>query len=106
MKMRVTELPKGKPREVEGREMRQILREFLTKYQERAMIPEPPFTTKMRRHMIEAMRRGEGVYDGVADKRFGNYNNGRHLLMMPDIKVMKGGEEMTIEEAKKRGHIK
>jgi hypothetical protein len=101
MKLKVAELPSGKWQEIEGREMRKVLREFLTRIGSRAIMPAG--AKKLRRYAVEALRRGDRINDGVADDRYGDYTKGRVLLLVTEVTVIKDGEEMSMDEAKKRG---
>ncbi len=53
----------GEVLQVEGRAAFPYLREFLKMISSQIMIPEPPYTTKVRRRALAAIRRGEPVSD-------------------------------------------
>lgn len=54
--------------EVEGRAAYPYLRELLKLISAQIMLPEPPYTTKVRRRAMAALRRGEPVSDAWDDE--------------------------------------
>jgi hypothetical protein len=58
----------GAVQELEGRAAYPFLKEFLQVLGRQIMLPEPPYTTKVRRRAVAAIRRGEPVSEQWDDE--------------------------------------
>lgn len=101
MRLRVWELPSSKHEEKSGLEARRIVREVLKKIGERSLLPSAAIYHRLQAKI--ALQRGESIYDGRADERYGEYKTGRRILLVPEITVLKDGKEMSLDEAKQKG---
>lgn len=87
-----------KKRTVEGAEARAKLKEVLGNISKNLLIPEPPFTGKVRRRALDRLRDGDPIWD--ANDENGQPHKSATILVMPAKIVGIIKEDGTFEEVK------